>query len=511
MDPTSKVIPDGIVWVEGVRIKAVSPAAAPPPPKFVAGDIVNTAGTIYPGLIELHNHLSYNCLKTWKVPQLYTNRDRWGSHPDYRKLISGPTKVLGSTEGLPAALVRYVEAKCLLSGVTTSQGITLQSIRLERFYKGVIRNVEVKTMAELPAAKAKISDVEATDASKFLARLRRDRCVILHLAEGKDPGARSHFTDLKLPDGAWALAPSLVGIHCAALESADFKVMAKFGASMVWSPLSNLLLYGGTADIKAAKAAGVRIALGSDWSPSGSKNLLAELKVAKAVSDNGGGIFSDREIVAMATTSPAAMLSWGENLGSLEAEKIADLIVVDGTAEDPYLQLIEASEADLALVMIGGVRRLARTNLMDGAANPEPWTVDGKKKVLNLQDADSDPLVSGLTLAAAVKKLKDGLADLPKLAKDLEKPKPAGLRKKDFVTLKLDHEEPSGEAIRPRFATAKVKPLRLAPVVALAAAPPLSQILQPMTLDAITVADDATYVSLLKQQSNIPQAIRNAL
>ena len=49
---------------------------------------------------------------------------------------------------------------------------------------------------------------------------------------------------------------------------------------MVWSPMSNLLLYGGTADIAAALAAGVRIGIGSDWSPSGSKNLLGELKVA---------------------------------------------------------------------------------------------------------------------------------------------------------------------------------------------------------------------------------------
>ena len=41
------------------------------------------------------------------------------------------------------------------------------------------------------------------------------------------------------------------------------------------------LLYGKTADIAAAKAAGVRLGIGSDWSPSGSKNLLGELKVAR--------------------------------------------------------------------------------------------------------------------------------------------------------------------------------------------------------------------------------------
>ena len=43
------------------------------------------------------------------------------------------------------------------------------------------------------------------------------------------------------------------------------------GGRMVWSPFSNLLLYGRTADIARAKQEGVLMALGSDWSPTGSK------------------------------------------------------------------------------------------------------------------------------------------------------------------------------------------------------------------------------------------------
>jgi len=58
---------------------------------------------------------------------------------------------------------------------------------------------------------------------------------------------------------------------------------------MVWSPFSNLLLYGGTSDIARARNEGVLIALGPDWSPSGSKNLLGELKVARLVSEEAGG------------------------------------------------------------------------------------------------------------------------------------------------------------------------------------------------------------------------------
>ena len=53
--------------------------------------------------------------------------------------------------------------------------------------------------------------------------------------------------------------------------------------AMVWSPFSNLALYGETAAIAAAKACGLRIGIGPDWSPMG-KNLLGELKVARLVS-----------------------------------------------------------------------------------------------------------------------------------------------------------------------------------------------------------------------------------
>ncbi len=334
MNAAFTVIADGVLWIDGDKIVAVTPGAHAPPAGFESVAVETTGGTIFPGMIELHNHLSYNPLRLWKVPKLYTNRDQWGSHPDYRKLISGPMRVLGSTASYPEAITRFVEAKCLLAGVTASQGITLQSVHLERFYRGVVRNVE-QGVPPLPSAHAKIGDVAATDATQFLKARKKTKCSILHLSEGTDAKARAHFTDLKMADGTWAIASSLAGIHCVALEREDFDVMVKFGASMVWSPLRNLLLYGHTAKVEAAKAAGMTIALGPDWAPSGSKNLLAELKIAKIVSALHGGLFSDRDIVAMATQSPAKMLRWDNPLGSLEAGKFADLVVIEGAAGEP--------------------------------------------------------------------------------------------------------------------------------------------------------------------------------
>ena len=52
--------------------------------------------------------------------------------------------------------------------------------------------------------------------------------------------------------------------------------------AIAWSPFSNLWLYGETTDVPAARDAGIKVCLGSDWAPSGTKHVLGELKVGSA-------------------------------------------------------------------------------------------------------------------------------------------------------------------------------------------------------------------------------------
>src|SRR5438034_7990170 len=109
--------------VAGGTIRAVVPAGRALPGGFVGVRPVASGGTIHPGLIELHNHLAYDVLGLWRVPRRLTNGDSWRADtvPDYRRLISGPMSVLGRSDAV-AAIVRYVEAKCLLGATTTQSG-----------------------------------------------------------------------------------------------------------------------------------------------------------------------------------------------------------------------------------------------------------------------------------------------------------------------------------------------------------------------------------------------------
>jgi cytosine/adenosine deaminase-related metal-dependent hydrolase len=180
------------------------------------------------------------------------------------------------------------------------------------------------------------------------AKLDGSRVLIYHVAEGK-PGTIVHdeFVDL---DSALCLKPGLIGVHGTALTAADFKrwqdavngVDPAEKATLVWSPFSNLWLYHQTTDVVEADAKGLRIALGADWAPSGTKHVLGELKVADAYNtDTLGGHFSDERLCDMVTTNPGDALAtaWGAQIGRLQAGNAADVVVLDRHHPDPYRNL----------------------------------------------------------------------------------------------------------------------------------------------------------------------------
>ena len=78
MDAAGTVLADGVVYIARCRHRRRAPGrpgAARPGSRPSAA--CAPAGTVYPGLIELHNHLSYNCLQLWQVPRPFTNRGQW--------------------------------------------------------------------------------------------------------------------------------------------------------------------------------------------------------------------------------------------------------------------------------------------------------------------------------------------------------------------------------------------------------------------------------------------------
>ncbi len=516
MDSRATVVMDGAIWIADAAIAAITASGDAAPDGFDGVVPVQTGGTVFPGLIELHNHVAYNALPLWEVPQPYTNRDQWGNSTLYHQLVTAPMKTIGEATELLPALVRYVECKALVGGVTTTQGIALFSAPgLRRYYRGIVRNVEDTGDKLLPEAASRIADVDASDPQAFLAEIEKKTCFLLHLSEGTDAPAHQHFEALQLPGGKWAIAPSLAGIHCVALEPADFQVMAANGASMVWSPFSNLLLYGHTAQMPAAIAAGTagtpfKIGLGSDWSPSGSKSLFGELKAARVYSQNNANFFTDEQLVRLATSAGAEILGWDKALGSLEVGKRADLVVVAGQNDNaPIMPVFEGDERTVQLVAINGTPRYGTPALMvtDGPGL-ETLTVGGEQRVLYLTQATEDPDVAAISYADAQAKLADALQNIKAIRLEQEsKHAPAALGAAPAVheghpRLALDEFEHTDFTQRPHL---KLDGVMTGPIdKPEAAAPPISSLLSPIQLDALTVADDAGWLDSVGKEKNLP-------
>lgn len=499
------IVPRCAIYVEDGVIKHVLPARAETPAEFQTAPRIKTRGTIYPGLIDLHNHLSYNAMPLWDVPQAFTNNDQWKGHEDYARKITKPSQILGGTPGVMEALVRFVECRSLLGGVTTSQGITLSTEPgIKTVYRGLVRNVEHGGDPRFPAAGTRIANLGKHEGRDHLRKLLNETCYLLHLSEGIDSTARGWFFNLRIDGDEWAITDAACGIHSTALEAEDFPIIKANGGSMVWSPLSNYLLYGDTARIEAAKAAQIRIALGCDWGPSGSKNLLGEMKVAWLVSQERGSVFTAQDIVSMATIWPAEILKWDKMVGSIEPGKRADVLVLRGQRGDDYMRVIEAREQDVLLVAIDGVPRLGLGSLLrqfglaPGGDQLEPIRVGRSRRYLFLAEATAHPLLQNLSLTEATSRLRQAMRDLPRLAREMDERLASGLFSGSVDAdgvgwrVALDFEEDEMD-------------------LALADKPLADFVQEPMELDGITAADDPLFLPRLMAAENLPAFIKDGL
>jgi cytosine/adenosine deaminase-related metal-dependent hydrolase len=313
-----------------------------------------TDGVILPGLLDLHGHPEFNVFAAWEPPKLYANRYAWRRSAPYQALVRDPQNVL-LTKVPPKTQTRYAEVRALVGGVTGIQGASGASSTTS---EPLVRNIDqwafgahrARAMIDLPSGSfglptfQRVMDrIKAGDVTAFY----------LHLSEGKRGDAVSakefqHFLDL----GGATTATNI--IHGSALSVDDLHTVATAGCRLVWSPQSNLRLYGETTLAGEAMAAGMLVALGADWLPSGSTSLLAEMKVARRELARQGHPIEAADLVAMVTSVAARVAGLDEHLGSVAVGRPADLVVLERHHLDPYENVCLADPSWVDLVCIGG-------------------------------------------------------------------------------------------------------------------------------------------------------------
>jgi 5-methylthioadenosine/S-adenosylhomocysteine deaminase len=358
----ARAIEGGYVVVSGGQIEAVQDKKPEGVPVHETGDAV-----IAPGLIDLHGHPEFNVFAAWEPPRQFPNRYSWRGSDLYHELVRDPQDRI--LEALPPRTqLRYAEIRALVGGVTAIQGTGGRATEYQD--EALVRNVDkwifggsvARAMIDLP-----------TEGSRDMPRLQKIlgeiedgavKAFYLHLCEGREDNQRSQEEYARFVD-LHALTPGTVVIHGTAVTAEQIGELHDGGSKLVWSPQSNLRLYGVTTKAAEALERGMLVGLGADWLPSGSTSLLAELKVARRCLLDQGMEPSSKKLVDMVTRDAARIAGLEDKLGELKAGRPADLVVFERRLEDPWDNVVEAEPAWVDLVMIDGDLAYGRADWMD--------------------------------------------------------------------------------------------------------------------------------------------------
>ena len=201
------------------------------------------------------------------------------------------------------------------------------------------------------------------------ADLARDRGVRLHshVAETADEdefcAERFGCTPAEYLDSLGWLAGDVWLAHAVHLDDAAIARLAATGTGVAHCPSSNARLGAGICRTADLLAAGVPVGLGVDGAASNEESsLLGEVREAVLMARAAGGpqAMTVRQSLELATLGGARLLGRADDLGSLEAGKLADVALwrIDGLAHagiaDPVAGLVLGARPPLELLIVDG-------------------------------------------------------------------------------------------------------------------------------------------------------------
>lgn len=314
-------------------------------------------GVVSPGLINTHDHLGYD--HNYPTPasfERYNHRNDWRSDP----AVNAPADY-------SQAKVAWSELRQVMAGTTSIAGAGNEVGFLRNLdppwwsfplFDDSLWDVTVEYPLEIVTDTFPLEDPweyqqheDCVHTYEGRAKDQWTSVYVPHVAEGVNVAAGIEFDCLGEVDDMVNNTFSMV--HGIAVNADDGKLLAENRASLIWSPRSNISLYGNTAPMRMLKNQGVLISLSTDWTPSGSMHLGRELACADDLNGNYfDRAFSDRELWMMVTHNPAVALHVDDRIGSLQAGHFGDIAIFDGRdVANPYRAVIGADAQSTLLVL----------------------------------------------------------------------------------------------------------------------------------------------------------------
>lgn len=263
---------------------------------------------IFPGLVNSHDHLEFNCYAPTGLPP-YQDFRGWTQD------VQAAREVLGAVEAIPPALRRrFGLLKNLLWGVTAVAD-----------HGGPAPNGSDPVRVLAP-----YKDLHSPEFGRKRSWLAGRKPVVMHLAEGTTDASRSRAL-FYLRWNLWRR--NVAGVHGVALQGRDFERLS----ALVWCPASNHFLFGRTAD--AAEAARrTTLLFGTDSTLSAPGTLWDHLRAAR-------GSVGDETIFAALTAS-------AEHFWRLPARR--DFVIARRRHDDAWDSFFAVTPEDILLVVKNG-------------------------------------------------------------------------------------------------------------------------------------------------------------
>jgi 5-methylthioadenosine/S-adenosylhomocysteine deaminase len=193
--------------------------------------------------------------------------------------------------------------------------------------------------------------------------------LVIHVAETRDEVERVRGLYGKTPvrhlEGLGVLDGRTIADHVVWVDEEEMEILLARDVGVVHNPESNMKLASGVAPVPLMLRKGIQVGLGTDGCASNNDlDLFREMDSAAKLHKVFGGDPTEMGAVAvlkMATSMGARVLGLGQEVGSLEPGKRADLILLDlhqphlTPLYNVYSHLVYAAKAsDVKTVLVAG-------------------------------------------------------------------------------------------------------------------------------------------------------------
>jgi hypothetical protein len=337
--------------------------------------------TIFPGLINAHDHLELNHYPRSKFREVYNNAHEWGEDMNAR-LDTEPYKSLRAYPLWDRLFIGGL--KNLLCGATTVAHHNPPHKELFR------KDFPVRVLGKYGWAHSLHFNTDEEIVASYRST-PKDVPWFIHLAEGTDEVAAGEYRRLK---ALGCVGKNTVIVHGVGLRKPgqpypvspeiSTDLVADDVRGIVWCPTSNLYLLGKTLiDEHNNHFSPVvnSMGLGSDSRLTSDGDLLDELRVALRQFGDGWANF----VVNLVFYDGGFVLFHRSERDWIFGQQQVDLVII-ATAHDDAIALCNSRRADLALVVKGGVPQIGDPAVMAKFPHIQtvPAILDGRPKAIHI-------------------------------------------------------------------------------------------------------------------------------